>query len=103
MSDMATTTGTAIPTWTLGDRLRKAREWAGIKQEEMARRLAKSRTAISGWEGDQHRPDMLAIRAWSHETEVPVWWLLGEEPDDQSVTSRYQLRLPITSMFTIAA
>lgn len=89
MSDMATQTAPNIPSWTLGDRLRKSREDAGIKQDEMARRLIKSRGAISGWEQDLHRPDGLAVRAWAHETHVPEWWLLGDGGPDQDVaTSR---------------
>lgn len=96
MSDMATQTASNIPQWSLGDRLRKAREDAGIKQDEMARRLAKSRGAVSGWESDLHRPDVLAIRAWAHESGVPVWWLLGQEPTDRAASAGYPGQMSLT-------
>lgn len=80
---------TDLPIWTLGDRLRKSREWAGIKQqEEMARRLSKSRAAIAGWETDKHRPDALALRAWAYETGVPLWWLLDDDPGEGMLDRR---------------
>lgn len=68
-----------VPTWTLGDRLRKAREHAGIKREAMAAVFGVTPGAISHWENDRQRPrDLLAVaNGWAVETGVPVQWLLG--------------------------
>lgn len=70
-----------IPTFTLGDRMAKARQDAGITQEEMARRFGKSHSTIAKWELDKSQPNnMLAVlNRWSQETHVPVQWLLGFE------------------------
>ena len=45
---------TPDPIFTLGDRLAKARESAGILQLDLADRLAVSRNTIINWENGQH-------------------------------------------------
>ena len=87
MQDMpptATITST-VPTWTLGDRLRKARELAGISSNDMAVQFSRSRAAISGWENDHHRPTLLCLRQWAEITGVSLAWLRGES--EQATTS----------------
>ncbi len=70
-----------IPEWTLGDRLRKAREDAGLSQSQLATRLAVSRNTIGNAETGSHRPLPITIKAWADETGVPHAWLLtGEAP-----------------------
>lgn len=84
MSDMSTNPSyLVIPTWTLADRLRKSREAVGFDQVDIANRLAKKRSTISNWERGKNRPDELALRAWAHETRVPLEWLKhGTDPGD---------------------
>lgn len=79
----------AVPEWTLGDRLRKAREYAQIDRDEMAQRLHVTPGAISHWEGDRRRPaDLLdVLHKWANETRVPVQWLLGLGPTSQSMSA----------------
>lgn len=94
MSDMTNAPESAtIPTWTLSDRLRKSREAAGFDQIHIAERLAKKRTTVSNWERGRNRPDELALRAWAHETRVPLEWLKwGSNPEDttgDAITSEY--------------
>lgn len=70
----------AIPAWTIGDRLRKAREVADLTQSELAERIGVSRRSITSYEagGTPKRPVLLS---WSLATGVPVEWLLtGEAP-----------------------
>jgi transcriptional regulator with XRE-family HTH domain len=68
-----------LPMWTLGDRLAKSREHAGLEQADMAERLGVSAAAVSTWETDRRRPrDLLAVvRRWSEETRVAEGWILG--------------------------
>ena len=82
------TTTSIIPQWDLGDRLRKAREHAGIRSHaEMAERLSErgivvGRTTISNWETGATRPGRKdhpiedVIDAWSDVTGVDREWLM---------------------------
>jgi len=83
-------TGVRIPTWTLGDRLRKAREAAGLHQSDMAPHFGRGRSTIAGWENDQHRPGKLEVEKWAEVTGAPLWWLQGFDGDTASVTHRYR-------------
>lgn len=77
---MATKSPLTIPTFTMGDRLRKAREHAGIGSQEMADHLLVSRNTITRYESDASRITDVKIRRWAEVTAVPVAWLLaGEE------------------------
>jgi transcriptional regulator with XRE-family HTH domain len=69
-----------VPEWTLGDRLRKAREVAGIRQDEIAERLGVSPATISNWEtGTRHARggEINMVGRWARETRVSEAWLLG--------------------------
>lgn len=75
---MTTSIVPAIPQWTLGDRLRKAREHAGMDQEELALRIGVSRGTVSNYElGRGTRPPkVVVLRAWANECGVPYEWLV---------------------------
>mgnify|MGYP003388870404 CR=1 FL=1 len=73
-------TDTQVPTWTLGDRLRKARESAGLKQEELAEALGLTRHPIADYENDVRAPKRAIIMAVAMRCGVPVDWLEGESP-----------------------
>lgn len=72
---MATTTR---PTFTLGDRLRKAREHAGLTQSEMRIAVGAHPSTQSRWESDKTTPSALQMRAWADTTGVDLEWL---DPD----------------------
>lgn len=74
---MTATGAPRIPDWTLGDRLRKAREHAGMEQGELASRIGVSRNTISNYElgRGQRPPKVIVLRAWAHECGVPYEWL----------------------------
>jgi DNA-binding transcriptional regulator YiaG len=79
MADSDESSGT-VPEWTLGDRLRKAREHAGLKQDEMAAIIEVSPATISNWETGARHPrggELRMIHQWSEVTRVPETWLLG--------------------------
>lgn len=65
------------PVWTLGDRLRKAREHAGLNQQEMADALGVTRGTLAGYEHDVREPRRAVVVAVSQLTGVAVEWLEG--------------------------
>ena len=67
---------TTSPVWTTGDRLRKARQNAGIESRDMAIRLGVSRNTITNWEHDKTQPSLASLRVIADETGIDVAWLL---------------------------
>jgi len=65
-----------IPAFTAGDRLRKARELAGLDQEAFAEMLGVSRGTVSNYErsATEHRKPIV-LRAWAAATNVSQEWL----------------------------
>lgn len=70
-------------TWTLGDRLAKARRHVGLEQAEMAKRLGVSRALVSKWERDGTEPSVTQARRWAEECGITMEELLtfGYKPD----------------------
>lgn len=64
-----------IPQWTVGDRLRKAREEANIGVEEIAVMLGRNRNSVTRYE-HAHTVDSLVVRAYAEFTSTPMEWLL---------------------------
>lgn len=69
-----------IPQWTLGDRLRKAREDAGLQQQELADRIGISRRSVSAYESDDSIPRRPVLVVWALGTGVKLHWLQDEAP-----------------------
>lgn len=71
-----------IPVWTQPDRLRKAREHAGLSQDQLADRVGISRRSVSTYEanGTSKRPVLLA---WALVCGVPLSWLLPRLDSNQ--------------------
>lgn len=73
-----------IPAFTIGDRLRKAREKAGLDQEHFAQEVGISRGTVSNYERavDTEGLKRPYLAAWAMRADVPMEWiLLGETPD----------------------
>lgn len=68
MSDMSRKT----VTFTLGERIRKAREDKGWQQADLADGVKKSRATIAAWEGDKHRPSKLELDFIADLTDYPI-------------------------------
>lgn len=68
-----------VPTWTFGDRLRKARRHRGMHQRTLGQHLDVSAATIGMWEKDINLPRNLAqaARELQDLLRVPAWWLLG--------------------------
>lgn len=81
---------TRVPAFTLGDRLRKAREVAGLTQSDLAAALGIGRRSVSRYEDGDQEPKRGVVMAWSMATSVPLEWLLtGQIPDNLLVTGGY--------------
>lgn len=78
-----------IPQWTLGDRLAKARDVAGLSTYAIAELLGVSRNTVTNWETGSTNPKRYAVEAWARATGVDVAWLLDELPGASSVRSRW--------------
>lgn len=82
-------TGT-IPEWTVGDRLRKAREMTGLDQRQFAMHTGLSRGTVNNYEGGKVEPRRPSLILWAMATGVPVTWIetgctprdLNPEPTD---------------------
>jgi transcriptional regulator with XRE-family HTH domain len=64
---------------TLGERLRMAREYVGLKQDEVAKHLAIPRTALTNIETGQRRVDALELARLAKLYQRPVSWFTGED------------------------
>jgi transcriptional regulator with XRE-family HTH domain len=62
----------------LADRLRVAREYVGMKQEEVARYLSIPRSALSNIEGGQRKVDALELARLAKLYQRPVSWFTDE-------------------------
>lgn len=70
-----------IPQFTVGDRLRKARELTGMDRNEFADRIGVSRNTIGNYESERVAPRRIVLNAWALATGVPLAWLqTGETP-----------------------
>jgi transcriptional regulator with XRE-family HTH domain len=95
----------AVPVFTLGDRLRKAREVAGLTQTELANSLGIGRRSVSRYEDGVQMPKRGAVMAWSMATGVPFEWLAtgqmsqpdGGGGDNLGVTIRYPADLAVAA------
>jgi transcriptional regulator with XRE-family HTH domain len=70
---------TEISRQELGDRLRMAREYLGLKQEEVARWLAVPRSALSHIERGQRKIDALELARLAGLYQRPLSWFTGED------------------------
>jgi len=68
---------------SLGERLREAREYLGLKQEEVAAHLKLPRTALTGIESGQRRVEAIELTRLARLYRQPVGYLTGiEGPPD---------------------
>ena len=68
-----------MTTQTLGERIRAARQAAGLSQEKLAERLGLTRQAVTKWETGQSAPSTENLLHLAEVLGVPVTALLGEE------------------------
>src|SRR5690625_791572 len=63
---------------TIGEKLKKGRKETGGTQEEVAKRINVSRSAVAKWETDKGMPDIENFRLISSMIDVSIDYLLGE-------------------------
>lgn len=64
------------PTWTLGEKIAKARKLADMNQAELAEAIGVSASLVSKWESDTREPRLSRIRAIEAVCPVPADWLV---------------------------
>lgn len=62
------------PAWTFQDRLRKAREHAGMTQSELAEATGVSLNSLNRYEKGQRSPGGEIVKSISDATGVPLEW-----------------------------
>jgi transcriptional regulator with XRE-family HTH domain len=82
------TTGVHIPTWTLGDRIRKARRDAGLTAEQMAATVGVSAKTLTRWENDETAPRVDDLVRISAACQVPTFWLVEADPRGAELSVR---------------
>ena len=81
-----------IPRWTLADRLRKAREWRGLDQKELADYLDLAQPTVSAYEKGTRRPKSAFVRVWAQRCGVPFEWLWQDDEPGAIVLEEPQER-----------
>lgn len=78
---MSTAAHGLVPGWTLQDRLRKARDVAGMDQQQLADAMGVSRRTITNSEQGHVKVRSITVKAWALATGVdPGWLATGVEP-----------------------
>jgi transcriptional regulator with XRE-family HTH domain len=88
----------------MGDRLRKARETAGLDQAELAELMGISRASVTNAEKGHHGVRKIVLNAWALATGVPVSWLetgVEGEPEDPRPKVRHQGLEPRTRCLSV--
>ena len=71
-----------VPTIEVKHRLRIAREYAGLDQDQLAVRMDVTRSTISNAEQGKVKPRRMTVNAWAMACGVPASWInTGEQPD----------------------
>lgn len=81
MTEYQLASASEIPQWTLADRLRKARDHAGLNQADFAKRIGIARSSIVNYETGRTSPSRPVILSWAFATGVSLEWLIGDTPN----------------------
>lgn len=87
----------SVPAFTLGDRLRKARESAHLEMQDLAAQIDIHRQSVARYEQDLAKPKRHVLLSWSMVTGVDLRWIAEGIASD---TSTDQSRTPTDSEFS---
>ena len=78
---------------TLGEKIREARKGCGLSQEQLAEKMAVSRSAVAKWETDNGLPDVNNLKGLAALLGVSIDYLLdsGEPVDSCIIREPYNL------------
>ena len=78
---------------TLGEKIKEARKQCGLSQEQLAEKMAVSRSAVAKWEANNGLPDVDNLKALSSLLNVSIDYLLdnGESIDSGVIREPYNL------------
>ena len=78
---------------TLGEKIKEARKQCGLSQEQLAEKMAVSRSAVAKWEANNGLPDVDNLKALAQLLNVSVDYLLddGEAIDEVVMREPYNL------------
>ena len=78
---------------TLGEKIKEARKQCGLSQEQLAEKMAVSRSAVAKWEANNGLPDLDNLKALAQLLNVSVDYLLddGEVIDEVVMREPYNL------------
>ena len=78
---------------TLGEKIKEARKQCGLSQEELAEKMAVSRSAVAKWETDKGLPDIENLKSLSKLLNVSVDHLLNDEDiiESESIREPYNI------------
>lgn len=98
--------GGYVPVWDITDRLRKARESAGLDQRALAGRLGIGHATVGNYERGVTTPKRPLLLAWAMATGVDLPWLVGDDTSpaagsDGAGSVRHQGLEPRTRCLTV--
>lgn len=82
------TTSAGIPSWDVGDRMRKGLRHAGVGVQEMADYLGVARSTLGNWLGGRIDPSTQTLRLWAMRCGIDYEWLAFGAVDNHVAAAR---------------
>ena len=83
------------PAWTFQDRLRKAREHAGMTQSELAETTGISLNSLNRYEKGQRSPGDEIVRSIATATGVALEWFYADSEDPAASSNALHAKLTV--------
>jgi transcriptional regulator with XRE-family HTH domain len=82
------TPSAGIPSWDVGDRMRKGLRHAGVGVQEMADYLGVARSTLGNWLGGRIDPSTQTLRLWAMRCGIDYEWLAYGAVDNHVAAAR---------------